>query len=87
VYAISESKMPDGPDRPIAFGKEWQVAPSGTAGAVAPGISLVGITTEAEFGGAFFATVVGQWLYGPKCTIEALPPAVATKEMATSGRL
>ncbi|GAQ88887.1 hypothetical protein KFL_004670040 [Klebsormidium nitens] len=85
VYAISESKVPDSPGRPVALSKEWQVAPAGATSAVAPGISLVGITTEADFGGAFFATVVGQWLYGPKCTIEALP-STAKKEMATSGR-
>lgn len=85
VYAISESKVPDSPGRPVALSKEWQVAPAGAASAVAPGISLVGITTEAEFGGAFFATVVGQWLYGPKCTIEAVS-STAKKEMATSSR-
>ncbi|GBG85842.1 hypothetical protein CBR_g40652 [Chara braunii] len=54
--------------------KGWLVPSKTGFGAAGQGVSLIGVTSEAEFGGAFLATVIGQWLYGPQCVVVARPP-------------
>eukprot|EP00850_Spirogloea_muscicola_P008797 SM000048S16509 [mRNA] locus=s48:134558:137577:+ [translate_table: standard] len=49
-------------------------SPMTTSGPPASGVSLMAILTEAEFGGAFLASVIGSWLYGESCMLTPVPP-------------
>ncbi|CAI7768925.1 unnamed protein product [Closterium sp. NIES-53] len=60
------------------------VAAAAAAGSVGQGVTVVGIAEGVDLNGAFVASVLGQWLYGPNVTLLSVPPAKKRREAISS---
>ncbi|CAI5488448.1 unnamed protein product [Closterium sp. Naga37s-1] len=90
LYLIASSPSPS--PRP-----HWHVSPpldstpdaaaaaaAAAAGRVGEGVTVVGIAEGVDLNGAFVASVLGQWLYGPNVTLLSVPPAKKRREAISS---
>ncbi|CAI5474282.1 unnamed protein product [Closterium sp. Yama58-4] len=57
---------------------------SGSSRGVGQGVTVVGIAEGVDLNGAFVASVLGQWLYGPNVTLLSVPPAKKRREPISS---
>ncbi|GJP48176.1 hypothetical protein CLOM_g7450 [Closterium sp. NIES-68] len=59
-------------------------AAAAAGGGVGQGVTVVGIAEGVDLNGAFVASVLGQWLYGPNVTLLSVPPAKKRREAISS---
>ncbi|KAK3267700.1 hypothetical protein CYMTET_23757, partial [Cymbomonas tetramitiformis] len=57
--------------------------PLATSAQAAGGVTLIGVTSDAQLGGATVAALIGEWRYGPAHIVIARPPAATNLCPAT----